>query len=370
LTTFLFFLPFLLIFTVFAVYAERKISAFIQDRLGPMEVGYYGLAQTIADLLKLLQKEDIIPQQADRKLFLWGPILIFTAVFAGFAILPVTSGWRGSAAEVGVFYLLAIVALDVIGLLMAGWGSNSKYALFGAMRSVAQIISYEIPLSLSVLCVIAISQTLDLQEISFQQGIWINQFPNSMDAGTQTNYLFGLKALGIETTHIGGVFTWNIFRMPFLIIVYIIYFIASLAEANRAPFDLPEAESELIAGYHTEYSGFRFSIFMLAEYGVMLLVSFLGAILFLGSWNTPLPNIGSLRLAEWTSGVPGTLAGHLWGAFWLISKALTIIIIQMWVRWTYPRLRVDQLMTLCWKYLTPALLILLFICSVWRLWMI
>lgn len=366
---FVFFLLFLLIFTVFAVYAERKISAFIQDRMGPMEVGYYGIGQTVADLLKLLQKEDIVPAAADKKLFLIAPLIIFTAVFAGFAVLPLTSSIAGSAAEVGVFYLLAIISLDVIGLLMAGWGSNSKFSLFGAMRSVAQIISYEIPLGLTVLCVVMLSQSLNLQEISFQQGIWINHHAQSL-AEEEVNYLFGIKALNIDVTNWGGIFTWNIIRMPLFFIVYIIFFIASLAECNRAPFDLPEAESEIIGGFHTEYSGFRWAFIMLAEYGMMLLVSFLGVILFLGSWNTPFPNIGSIPLAEWTSGTPGTWAGNLWGAFWLISKAMAIIFIQMWVRWTYPRLRVDQLMTLGWKYLTPAALVLLLITGIWRLLMI
>lgn len=368
-TTFLFFLPFLVVFTLLAVYAERKVSAFIQDRMGPMEVGYKGLAQTFADILKLLQKEDIVPAAADRLLFLAAPVIIFTAVVAGFAVLPLTSSFSGSAAEVGVFYLLAIISLDVIGILMAGWGSNSKYSLFGAMRSVAQIISYEIPLGLSVLCVIMIAQSMNLQEISFQQGIWIN-YNNSPDAGEEVNYLFGLQAMGVNTTDWGGIFTWNILRVPFMVIPFMIFFISSLAEANRAPFDLPEAESELIGGFHTEYSGFRWSIVMLAEYGMMLLVSFLGAVLFLGSWNSPFPNIGEFKLAEWTNGVPGTIAGNLWGAFWLISKALFLVFVQMWVRWTYPRLRVDQLMSLCWKYLTPAALVCLFLSGLWRLMMI
>ena len=360
-STFFLFLPFLLTFVVVAVYAERKIAAFIQDRLGPMEVGPYGLAQTIADLLKLIQKEDIVPRAADRTLFLVAPVVIFTSVFAGFAVLPVTSGWQGSGAEVGVFFLLAIVSLDAIGILMAGWGSNSKYALFGAIRSVAQIISYEIPLGLSVLCVIMISQTFDLQEISYQQGIWWEGEPN---------YLFGIKAWGIDVSQIGGLLTWNIVRMPLFLVAFLIFFTASLAESNRAPFDLPEAESELIGGYHTEYSGFRWAMFMLSEYAMMLLVALLGAILFLGSWNTPFPNVGGVPLAEWTSGTPGTWVGHLWSGFWLFGKAFCLIFLQMWVRWTYPRLRVDQLMTLCWKYLIPLSLLLVLVSGVWRLLMI
>jgi NADH-quinone oxidoreductase subunit H len=364
-STILFFLPFLLLFVILAVYAERKISAFIQDRYGPMEVGYYGILQSVADLLKLIQKEDIVPKLADRKLFLIAPILIFIVVFGGFSVLPVTSGWSGSSIETGIFFLLAIVSLDVIGIIMAGWASNNKYSLLGAIRSAAQIIAYEVPLTLSVLCVILISQSLDLQVISFQQGIWVNQVePDTV------NYLFGLKVLGIDVTHVGGLLTWNIVRMPFLFIVWIIFFIASLAECNRAPFDLPEAESELVAGYHTEYSGFRWSIVFLAEYGLMLLVSLLGVILFFGSWNTPFPNIGSLKLATWTGGVPGELSGHLLSAFWLFSKAIILVFLQIWIRWTFPRVRIDQLMSLGWKYLTPIALLLLLLCGVWRLLMI
>ena len=364
-STLLFFLPFLVIFTIVAVYAERKISAFIQDRLGPMEVGYYGIVQTVADLLKLIQKEDIIPKAADRNLFVFGPLIIFAAVFAGFAVLPLTASWSGAAVGVGVFYLLAIISLDVIGIVMSGWGSNNKYALFGAMRSASQMVAYEVPLSLSVVSVVMICQTLDLQQISFQQGILADEFVEG-----EVNYLFGIKALGLNTTDVGGILTWNIFRMPLLAISFLIFFIASLAESNRAPFDLPEAESELVAGFHTEYSGFRWSVVMLAEYGMMLLVSFLGVVLFLGSWNTPFPNLGAVRLADWTTGIPGTLSGICWGLFWILSKTSVLIFIQMWVRWTYPRLRMDQLMSLGWKYLTPAGILMIFICGLWRMLMI
>jgi NADH-quinone oxidoreductase subunit H len=364
--TFLTFLPLLLVLLVIGlnviigVYSERKISAFMQDRLGPMEVGKWGLLQLFADLFKLFQKEDIVPTAADSRLFKFAPAMILAALISGFAVMPLNSTLQGSGTSIGVFFLLAIISLDVIGILMAGWASNNKYSLLGAMRSVAQIISYEVPLGLSVLCVVVISQTLNLQEISYQQGIF----------STETNYLFGIKKFGIDTTQIGGFLTWNIFRSPFLFIVYVIFFIATLAEANRAPFDLPEAESELISGYHTEYSGFRFAIFMLSEYGIMLLVTLLGAVLFLGSWNTPFPNIGSVKLADWTSGTPGSIASHLWGAFWLFLKAYLGIFVHMWVRWTLPRLRVDQLMHLCWKVLTPFALILLFVSAIWRMLMI
>lgn len=348
--TFLVFLPFLLGFVVIGVYGERKIAGFIQNRLGPMEVGPVGLFQTIADLLKMLQKEDIRPKAIDKILFLLAPIVVFGSIFAGYASLPLTTEIEGAGFSVGVFFLLSIVSIDVLGILMAGWGSNNKYSLYGAMRSAAQIVSYEIPLGLSVLAVVMYCQTLDLQTISASQGV----------LGNEPTYLFGIKSL--EVTGVGGFLSWNVFTMPFMWIVFIIFFISSLAESNRVPFDLPESESELIGGYFTEYSGFRWGIFMLAEYAMMLLVSFLGAILFFGGWNTPLPNIGGFALADWTT-------GPIWGIVWLFSKATFFIFLQIVIRWTYPRLRVDQLMSLSWKYLTPAAILLLFIVGIWKLWM-
>jgi NADH-quinone oxidoreductase subunit H len=331
-TTLIFILPFLIFYLIMVVYAERKISAFMQDRLGPMEVGYYGLLQTIADLIKLLQKEDIVPAKADRILFKAAPIVIFIVIFAGFAVIPLSPAWAGAGIQTGVFFLLAIVSLDVVGIILAGWSSGNKYSSLGAFRAVAQIISYEVPLTLSVLCVAMYNSTLDLQKISFAQS---SQW---------------------------GIVGWNVVQMPFLFIAWIIFFISSLAESNRAPFDLPEAESELVAGFHTEYSGFRWAIVMLAEYAMMLLVSMLGAVLFFGSWNTPLPNIGSLELANMTS-------GPVWGVAWLVLKTIILTVIQIWVRWTYPRVRIDQLMSLSWKYLTPAALILVIITGFWKLWL-
>lgn len=356
-STLAFFLPFFIVYAVFAIYAERKISAFIQDRLGPMETGKYGIAQSIADVIKFIQKEDIVPAQADARLFKLAPVLIFAVVFVGFSVIPLSPSWTGAEIVSGIFFLLAIISLDVIGIIIAGWSSNNKYSTLGAFRSAAQIISYEVPLGLSVLCVCMVCQTLDLQEISFQQSY----------LATEPQYLLGAKSLGIETTAMGGFLAWNIFRMPLLFFVWIIFFIASLAESNRAPFDLPEAESELVGGYHTEYSGFRWASIMLAEYGMMLLVSMLGAVLFFGSWNTPFPNIGSLKLAVWTTGSQGLLSSTLWGIFWLVSKSLALVAVQMWVRWTFPRMRIDQLMRLSWKYLTPAALALIILCGFWRL---
>jgi NADH-quinone oxidoreductase subunit H len=356
-STLYFFLPFLLLYTIFAIYGERKISAFIQDRLGPMETGKFGILQTVADLLKLLQKEDIVPSAADSKLFKIAPLLIFVAVFAGFAVLPLAPNWGGAGVTSGVFLLLAIVSLDVIGILIAGWSSANKYSTLGTFRAAAQLISYEVPLGLSVLCVCMVCQTLDLQEITLQQS-YLSKAPQ---------YFMGVKSWGSETAMVGGFLTWNVFRMPLLFLAWVIFFIASLAEANRAPFDLPEAESELVAGFHTEYSGFRWALIMLAEYAMMLLVSLLGAILFFGGWNTPLPNIGTLPLATWTTGEVGSISAILWGTFWLTSKGVLFVIIQMWVRWTYPRLRLDQLMQLSWKYLTPTSLALIILCGFWKL---
>ena len=308
-----------------------------------MEVGYYGIGQTVADLLKLLQKEDIVPAKAERRLFKIAPVVIFVSVFAGFSLLPLGPAWPGAALSSGVFLLLAIISLDVIGIIMAGWSSNNKYSVLGTMRSAAQLISYEVPMGLSVVAVCIFCQTLNLQEISLQQGL----------LSGEPKFLFDIPGWEIRVDKIGGFLAWNVFRMPLLFFAWMIFFIASLAECNRAPFDLPEAESELVAGYHTEYSGFRFAVIMLGEYAMMLLVSMLGVVLFFGSWNTPLPNMGDVALATWTTGEPGSIPSTLWAISWLVSKSLFFVCVQIWIRWTYPRLRVDQLMSLSWKYLTP-----------------
>lgn len=330
------------------VYAERKISAFIQDRLGPMETGKYGTLQVLADMLKMLQKELITPLVADKTLFALAPIIIFVAVYLGFAALPWAPGLIPASINVGIFYILAVLSIETVGILMAGWGSNNKYALLGAIRSVAQIVSYEIPAGFAIISVVMIAQTLDLQEISRQQGIL------SPDI---------IKFLGFwRINEVGGIFAWNIFRAPHLMLAFVIYFIASLAESNRAPFDIPEAESELVAGFHTEYTGMRFALVFLAEYSMMYLVSMVGVVLFLGAWNTPLPNIGAVKLADWTT-------GNLWGIFWIFSKSIVLVAMQIWIRWTLPRFRVDQLMDLCWKVLTPLAFLCMLISGIWRLWL-
>jgi len=295
-------------YALFAVWLERKVSAHMQDRLGPMRVGgWHGWAQTIADILKLIQKEDIVPTAADKKLHLLAPYVVFIGSYAAFATIPFSSAYVGSNLNIGLFYIIAVSSIVVVGILMAGWSSNNKWSLFGAVRSAAQIISYEIPTALSLLAVVMIAGTLNLQEINQLQAGWF--------------------------------WEWFIFRkFPFVFIAFIIYFVASLAETNRTPFDIPEAESELVAGYHTEYSGMKFALFFLAEYANMFAVSAIGASLFLGGWNSP--------FGEY-------LSGPLWGAFWFISKGLFFVFVQMWLRWTLPRMRVDQLMHVSWKVLTP-----------------
>jgi NADH-quinone oxidoreductase subunit H len=229
---------------------------------------------------------------------------------------------------------------------MAGWGSNNKYALLGSMRSVAQMISYEIPAGVALISAIMISQSLNLQEISIKQGL----------LSTDLIYFLGIW----EIKSVGGFLAWNIFQAPHLILAYVIYFIASLAECNRAPFDIPEAESELVGGFHVEYSGLRFAFIFLAEYSMMFLVGIIGVVLFLGGWNTPLPNIGSAKLATWTNGIA-------WGIFWILSKTLLVVAVQIWIRWTLPRLRVDQLMSFCWKVLTPLAFFCMLLSGLWRL---
>ncbi|MFM9075813.1 MAG: complex I subunit 1/NuoH family protein [Bacteroidota bacterium] len=342
--TVLFILPFLLAYTVLAVYAERKVSAFIQGRPGPMEVGPYGMLQTVADLIKLIHKEHILPDAATPFAFRLAPILLFGVVFAGLSVIPVGPDWQGAGIDSALFFLLAILTLEIAGILIAGKASGNKYSTLGAIRAVAQIVSYEVPMGLAILTVVVFTGTLDLGRIGLMQ------------SAAATDGFLGISGL----PNAGGFTAWNVFMMPALIPVFIIFFICSLAESNRAPFDLPEAESELVAGFHTEYSGFPWAVIMLAEYGLMLLTSLLGAILFFGAWNSPFVDAGALRLGTWTT-------GPIWGIVWLFTKALVLVLVQIWVRWTYPRVRINQLLAISWKYLTPGALVLLLVTGLWKL---
>ncbi len=295
------------------VYAERKVSGFMQDRLGPMRVGPYGLLQTIADAIKLLFKEAIYPAGVDRGLFLAAPCLVVIAAFLSFVVIPFGPRFITADLDIGLFYVAAVSSLATVGLIMAGWASNNKYALFGAMRSAAQIVSYEIPAVLALLSVVLIVGSLSLQQVVQAQA--------------------------------GGLTHWFLFRyFPIMPVVFLVFFTASLAECNRTPFDIPEAESELVAGYHTEYSGFFFAMFFMAEYTEMFVVSAVASVLFLGGWHSPLP-------ASWTAAIPWDL-----GPLWLLAKAWALVFVQMWLRWTLPRLRVDQLMHVAWKVLLPVAL--------------
>jgi NADH-quinone oxidoreductase subunit H len=264
-------LVFILVYGLIAILGEMKISAWVQDRLGPMRTGPKGMLQPIADIMKLLQKEDTTPCSADKVLYFLAPWIVFIGSYAVFAALPFTAVYIGARVNTGVFYVLSIGSLVVVAILMAGWGSNNKYSMIGAMRSVAQIISYEIPVALAVLTVVVVAGSMDLQTIT-----------NLQSGGIQNWFLFGGPK---HLAGFGG--TMNYVLAPVMLIAFAIYFIGSLAETNRVPFDVPEAESELVAGYHTEYSGMKFALFFLAEYSSMFAVGSIAATLFLGGWQSP-----------------------------------------------------------------------------------
>tara|TARA_Y100000590_G_C15694355_1_gene1004576 strand:- start:968 stop:2044 length:1077 start_codon:yes stop_codon:yes gene_type:complete len=333
----------ILIFTIMAVnaliavYFERKVSAFMQDRLGPMEVGilgfkggkkfWGGIGQTLADAIKLLVKEDILPNNADKVLMIMAPFIIFTGALLTFIGVPLSSNFVISDFNIGIFYIIAMSSVGVIGIILAGWSSNNKWSLYGAMRAAAQIVSYEIPIGLSLILVVLVAGSLHMGDIVSWQ---------------EEN-------------------RWFIFHSPFAFLAFFIYFISVVAETNRTPFDIPEAESELVAGWMTEYSGFRWALFFLSEYANMLIVSLIAAIVFLGGWLSPL-HLLNIFPDSWDF-----LDGPLIGMFWLLLKAILIIFVMMWFRWTFPRLRVDQLMYLCWKVFIPFSLANLFFISLWEL---
>ncbi len=294
----------LLLGVAYLTLAERKVIGYMQLRLGPTVVGPFGLLQPIADGIKLLHKETIIPMAANKLLFLVAPVLLFSLSLAAWAVIPFAPGWVFSDINMGVLYILTVSSLSVYGIIIAGWSSNSKYAFLGALRSAAQMISYEVSIGLILVCVLLCSGSLNLSRIVMEQAhCWyaIKLFP-----------------------------------------LFIMFFISCLAETNRTPFDLPEAEAELVAGYHVEYSAFPFALFFLGEYANMILMSAMCTILFAGGWLAPFNH----SLIDW---VPGFI--------WFLGKICVFLFIFLWTRATLPRYRYDQLMRLGWKVFLPLSLV-------------
>jgi NADH-quinone oxidoreductase subunit H len=320
-------LPLLFVFpyALVTIYLEMKISARIQNRLAYMRTGWKGTLQPIADVFKLLQKEDTIPTTADKLLFILAPYIVFAGTYAAFAALPFSSTYIGTNIDLGVFYLTAIGALVVVGILMGAWASNNKYALYGAIRSAAQIVSYEIPIGLAIIAAVMIIGSLNLNQASIYQ-----------DGGIQNWVVFG-----------GTLTLWKkLVIIPFTLITFGILIAAGIAEVNRTPFDLPEAESELVQGFNIEYSGMKFAMFYLSEFANMFVVAAVAVSLFLGGWSSP---FGSFMSGPW------------WSFFWFTFKGMLIVFFQIWVRWTLPRLRVDQLVYVSWKVMLPFLFVCIII---------
>jgi NADH-quinone oxidoreductase subunit H len=295
--------------------AERKVIAFMQVRLGPMRVGPWGLLQPIADPLKLLLKEDIIPERADRWIFTLAPVICLIPAFIVLAVIPIgpsftifgkTISLYITDLNIGVLYVLSISSVGVLGIILGGWASNSKYPLLGALRSAAQMVSYEVALGFSIMGVLMLAGSLSLVNI--------------VEAQRNAHY-------------------WYVFLQP---VGFILFFICGVAETNRAPFDLPEAESELVAGFHTEYSGFRFSLFFLAEYANMITVSAMAVTLFWGGWLRPFPNVAALAFLDV---IPPVI--------WFAAKVIVFLYFYLWFRASWPRYRYDQLMKLGWQFLLP-----------------
>jgi NADH-quinone oxidoreductase subunit H len=308
----------LIIAVAMFVYWERKVIGWMHVRLGPSKIGPFGLLQAFADVVKLLIKEVILPTKANRFLYFLAPLLALIPALAAWSVIPFSSKMVLSNANAGVLYLLAMTSLGVYGIILAGWASNSRYALLGAMRSAAQVISYELAMGLCLVCVLVLAGSLNLTDI--------------------VNAQAGHK----------GLFDW--FWLP-LLPVFVIYFISGVAETNRAPFDVAEGESEIVAGFHVEYSGSAFAIFFLAEYANMILVSFLASILFLGGWLSPLQGWIHADAPGWIN--------WIWngGFIWLFIKAFVMSFLFLWFRATFPRYRYDQIMRLGWKVLIPIAIV-------------
>ena len=321
------------------IWMERKIAGRIQDRLGPTRVGgKFGWLQTLADGVKLVAKEDITPKDADALLFKLAPYVSFASSFTAYMALPFANGWAAQEINVAVFFIVAVLGLEVFGVILAGYASGSKWSLFGGMREAAQVVSYEVPMGLCIVIPVLIVGSMNLVTIGEAQAGWF------------TNWLF--------------------LHDPFTFLVFFVYFTCAVASVNRAPFDLAEAESELVAGFHTEYSGLRWSFFFMAEYGSMFLVSGLAAILFFGGWNGPVPIFHMFGWAyqpgetEWRA--TGYVA-QVAGVMNFLLKATVGVTVMMWVRWTLPRLRIDQVMTTCLKYCVPLAAICFVGAMIWKL---
>ncbi|HEV8484221.1 MAG TPA: NADH-quinone oxidoreductase subunit NuoH, partial [Blastocatellia bacterium] len=303
----------------YLVYLERKVSAFMQARLGPMRVGPWGLLQPAADGLKLLLKEDIIPIKADRAVFMIAPIISVVASLVVLSVVPWGAAWATiSNINIGLLFVLSVSSVSVLGLVLAGWSSNSKYALLGALRSSAQMVSYEVGMGLSIIGALMFAKTLSMSGI-------------------------------VEAQRADGI--WYVFVQP---LGFMIYLISALGETNRAPFDLPEAESELVAGYHTEYSGFRWALFFMAEYTAMIVTSAVAVTLFLGGWYFP-----------WLDSIKNQTVFVLASVVVFAAKVFGLIYAYMWFRWTWPRYRYDQLMELGWKWMIPAGLANIVLTGIW-----
>jgi NADH-quinone oxidoreductase subunit H len=319
------------------VWWEMRVSSRMQSRVGYNRVGAGGFFQWVADAVKLLFKEDLIPADADKLLFRSAPYFVLTGFALTFVALPFGESLIAADLNVGIFYLVSVTALVVVGILLAGWSSNSKWALFGGMRSAAQVVSYEIPSGLAIMVPVLMAGSLSMQEIIRAQGAWPWQ--------------------------------WFVFTNPAALLAFVIFFISQLAEGNRTPFDLPEAESELVAGYLSEYSGFRFAIYFLVEFGNLWVMAAIAATLFLGGWQVPFAGPEVFAAARGTGDFPGLL----WWALQLASmvvfalKTLLVLNLIVWVRWTLPRIRVDQMMTLCWKYLVPFAFVAFVATLLWQI---
>ncbi|WP_304985432.1 NADH-quinone oxidoreductase subunit NuoH [Coxiella-like endosymbiont] len=302
----------LMLVVAFLTFAERKVIGYIQSRVGPNRVGFRGFAQPIADALKLLFKEIIIPTASNRYLYIIAPVLSLMPALAAWAVIPFSKGWVLANINAGLLFLFAMTSLGVYGILVAGWASNSKYAFFGALRSAAQVVSYEIPMGFALVGVLIAAGTMNLQGIILRQA--------------------------------GGIWHW--FWLP-LLPLFLVYWITAVAETNRAPFDVAEGESEIVAGFHVEYSGITFALFFLAEYANMVLVAGIATVIFLGGWLSPFQGIPFL----------GALFAWVPGVIWFALKLSLFIFTYFWMRATFPRYRYDQIMHLCWKILIPVTLV-------------